>query len=279
MVDRKVCYNQRKRLRYPGELASRTLRKKYKLDKLALRATAENRNWLQFEHEGVLVAAGCTEPSAKTGKETNLTAQAGATPATMLQLEYQHVTASKELVLARALWSEQVAAQEQQLGAAIASLTSARNKVVAHALVSGDAYQIDQILGIDVREMVKPIGTFEPDQQLELPLQGVAAPFRGQSAALELDPDGYLIRAEVIVLDAQGVHLQRVKESLQDQFGIPRKATQRHVIFAVGQDYLILRKQKDQLKLSMVVAERERAQKARLMVAAHRRWQDETAGL
>ncbi len=217
---------------------------------------------LLFEFKNVVVAAGCT-----------------ATGASKLQIEYWNRTTAANLQQAQLERNDAQKRLANERAQAAKILGKTRGRAVASTVASGTRYSIEQVFGIPVKNVVKTPGNFVVDEFIEYPLQGVAAPYRGKVARVQLGPTGHLIRFELNIEDAQSVEFDRLQIALEQQFSQPTKATRKHVIFSVGADYLILRRRLDQLEFTLISGAGEKGLKSRKLAAQEAQWQAENAGI
>lgn len=219
---------------------------------------------LLFEFKNVVVAAGCT---------------ATASTASRLHIEYWNRTAASRLQQEQQKRDEADTSLAKELTQAAEVLGKTRGRAVASAIASGTRYSIEQVFGIPVKSIVKMPGNFVVDEFSDYPLQGVAAPYRGKTARVQLGPTGHLIRFELKIKDAQAAEFERLQIALELQFSLPTKATSKHVIFTVGADYLILRRRLDQLEFTLISGAGEKGLKSRKLAAQEAKWQAENAGI
>lgn len=219
---------------------------------------------LLFEFKDVVVAAGCT-------------AQAPA--ASRLQIEYWNRAVASDLQLEQQEHDDTEKNRARERAQAAKILGETRGRAVASTVASGTRYSIEQVFGIPVKSTVKMPGNFVVDEFVDYPLHGVAAPYRGKTARVQLGPTGHLIRVELKIEDAQAAEFERLQIALEQIFSQPTKATRKHVIFTVGADYLILRRRLEQLEFTLISGAGEKGLKSRKLAAQEAQWQAENVGI
>lgn len=247
------------------------LRKKYDQPDLSIRdASAPSAlqehfsKRLLFEVNTVKVSAGCGILSDSQHQ---------------LQVEYWDRSSGVILEQAKKAQNELTQALASQRTAAAERLGKLRGRAVASTVASGSRYKIEQVFGLPLERAVKAPGNFVVDEFVDYPLEGVSPPYRGQVARVQLGPSGHLIRFELKIPDNQAVEFKRLQQALRQQFEPPTKATRKHVIFRVGQDFLVLRRRLEQLEFTLISGAGEKGLKSRQLAAQEKQWQAENAGI